>query len=177
MNVFFHYFSTSDDFFPLAGEKRASVPYLLHRIARVSTTLHHHHHHPSPPPFCAGTPLFLFFSLPSVAPRRFGPRRAARASPRTGFHFFARMSLRDRMRLRFPMSPGRLKINHTCIVSFVRGERAKSKRAHRAATRAHNVYPSLCHDSERDRDTEGARGPTQKERTVNPVFSFILSLK
>ena len=153
MNVFFHYFSTSDDFFPLAGEKRASVPYLLHRIARVSTTLHHHHHHPSPPPFCAGTPLFLFFSLPSVAPRRFGPRRAARASPRTGFHF------------------------HTCIVSFVRGERAKSKRAHRAATRAHNVYPSLCHDSERDRDTEGARGPTQKERTVNPVFSFILSLK
>ena len=86
------------------------------------------------------------------------------------------MSLRDRMRLRFPMSPERLKINHTCIVSFVRGERAKSKRAHRAATRAHNVYPSLCHDSERDRDTE-ARGPTQKERTVNPVFSFILSLK
>lgn len=108
MNVFFHYFSTSDDFFPLAGEKRASVPYLLHRIARVSTTLHHHHHHPSPPPFCAGTPLFLFFSLPSVAPRRFGPRRAARASPRTGFHFFARMSLRDRMRLRFPMSPRKI---------------------------------------------------------------------
>ena len=176
MNVFFHYFSTSDDFFPLAGEKRASVPYLLHRIARVSTTLHHHHHHPSPPPFCAGTPLFLFF-LSSV--RRSAELRSEESGVRLSSDrvpFFCAHVFTRSHAVAFPHVSQEDWINHTCIVSFVRGERAKSKRAHRAATRAHNVYPSLCHDSERDRDTE-ARGPTQKERTLNPVFSFILSLK
>lgn len=161
---FFHFSTTT--FSLLAGEKRAkNVPYLfaiLYRIARVSTTLHHHrHHHPSPP-FCA-TPLFLCFSLPSVAPR-FGRGETRRRASSDRVPFFARMSLRDRMRLHVPPCLRRL-INHTLfILSFVRGERAQSKRVHRAATRAHNVYPSLCHDSERDGDTE-ARPEAHRKRT------------
>ena len=87
---------------------QASRIFYIHRAGKHHPsppfTTHHHHH-----PFARGRLFFSFFSLPSVAPRRFGPRRAARASPRTGFHFFARMSLRDRMRLRFPMSPGKIK--------------------------------------------------------------------
>ena len=175
MNVFFHYFSTSDDFFPLAGEKRASVPYLLNTSHRAGK------HHPSPPPPPITTTLLrdASFSLFLSSVRRSAALRSEESGVRLSSDrvpFFCAHVFTRSHAVAFPHVSQEDWINHTCIVSFVRGERAKSKRAHRAATRAHNVYPSLCHDSERDRDTE-ARGPTQKERTLNPVFSFILSLK
>ena len=164
--------------FPFWREKKAkrakNVPYLfaiLYRIARVSTTLHHHHHHPSPP-FCA-TPLFLCFSLPSVAPR-FGRGETRRRASSDRVPFFARMSLRDRMRLHVSPCLRRL-INHTHSSCRSCAANAPNRNAFIAQPLALTTFTLLFATTARETETrKHVRKHT--ESALKTLFTFILRL-